>query len=54
MLRAQRIRLRLGSEDGENEPDKPKGMQWTTYNRRLDLANEFDDWSWAYVVAGMP
>jgi hypothetical protein len=46
MLRAQRIRRRLGSEDGMDEPAKPKGMHWQTYNRLLDQADELDDLGW--------
>ena len=52
MLRARRIRRKLGSEDGTDEPDKPKGMHWATYNRLLDQADELDDLGWEYVISG--
>ena len=53
MLRAERIRRKLGSEDGLKEPAKPKGMHWSTYNRLLDQADELDDMGWAYVLGGL-
>ncbi len=28
--------LDFGSDDGTDEPGKPNGMHWTTYNRLLD------------------
>ncbi|MBJ17886.1 MAG: hypothetical protein CL933_00545 [Deltaproteobacteria bacterium] len=47
MLRAQRIRRKLGSEDGMDDPDeKPKGMHWSTYGRELDRAEEYSDAGW--------
>ncbi len=52
-LRAQRIRRRLGSEDGMDEPDKPKGMHWATYNRLLEQADELDDEGWFTVLGGI-
>ena len=36
MLRANEIRRRLGSDDGTNDPEKPNGPHWATYNRLLD------------------
>ena len=53
MLRAPRIRRKLGSEDGMDEPDKPKGMHWSTYNRLLDQPDELDEMGWGYVVGGL-
>ena len=53
MLRAQRIRMRLGGEDGMDEPDKPKGMHWKTYNRLLEQADELDDEGWFSVLGGI-
>ena len=52
MLQARRIRRKLGSEDGTDEPDKPKGMHWSTYNRLLDQANELDDLGWIRALGG--
>ena len=53
-LRAQRIRQRLGSEEGMDEPDKPKAMHWSTYNRLLDQADELDDLGWIRVLGLSP
>ena len=53
-LRAQRIRRRLGSEDGLDEPDKPKGMHWATYNRLLEQADELDDLGWIRTLGLSP
>ena len=54
MLQARRIRRKLGSEDGTDEPDKPKGMHWSTYNRLLDQADELDDLGWIRVLGLSP
>jgi len=35
------------------EPDKPKGMHWSTYNRLLDQADELDERGWGYVMGGI-
>jgi hypothetical protein len=32
----------MGSEDGLDEPDKPKAIHCVTYNRLLDQADELD------------
>jgi hypothetical protein len=48
------IRLRMmGSEDGMDEPDKPNGMHWSTYNRVLDQADELDDLGGLSAVGGL-
>ena len=54
LLRAQRIRQRLGSEDGMDEPAKPKGMHWATYNRLLEQADELDDLGWIRTLGLSP
>ena len=43
MLRTQHIRRKLGSDDGTDEPEKPNGMYWATYNQLLDQADKLDD-----------
>ena len=53
MLRAQRIRWKLGSDDGMGEPEKPNGMHWTTYNRLLDRADELDELGWMSAFGGL-
>jgi hypothetical protein len=53
MLRAQRIRRKLGSDDGMGEPEKPNGMPWTTYNRLLDRADELGERGWMSVLGGL-
>ena len=53
MLRAQRIRRKLGSDDGTDEPEKPNGMHWATYNRLLDRADELDDLGWMSALGGL-
>ena len=53
MLRAQRIRRKLGSDDGMGEPEKPNGMHWTTYNRLLDRADELDELGWMSALGGL-
>jgi len=53
MLRAQRIRRQLGSEDGLDEPDEPKGKHWSTYNRLLDRADEPVDPDWGCLMGGL-
>jgi hypothetical protein len=53
MLRAQRIRRKLGSDDGMDEPEKPNGMHWTTYNRLLDRADELDELGWISAFGGL-
>ena len=53
MLRAQRIRRKLGSDDGTDEPEKPNGMHWVTYNRLLDQADELDDRGWMSALGGL-
>jgi hypothetical protein len=54
MLRAQRIRRKLGSDDGTGEPEKPNGMHWATYNRLLDRADELDDLGWIRTMGLSP
>jgi hypothetical protein len=41
---------RLRSPDGRTEPDKPKWMHWSTYDRELTRAIEYSDASWAFSV----
>jgi hypothetical protein len=53
MLRAQRIRRKLGSDDGTDDPEKPNGMHWTTYNRLLDEADELDEVGWMSALGGL-
>ena len=53
MLRAQRIRRNLGSDDGMGEPEKPNGMHWATYNRLLDEADELDERGWMNALGGL-
>jgi len=36
-----------------DDPDKPKGMHWSTYNRLLDQADELDDRGWGCVIGGL-
>jgi hypothetical protein len=43
----------MGSEDGMDEPDKPNGMHWSTYNRVLDQADELDDLGGLSAVGGL-
>lgn len=35
------------------EPDKPKGMHWATYNRLLDQSDELDDEGWMSALGGL-
>ncbi len=53
MLRAQRIRRKLGSDDGMDEPEKPNGIHWTTYNRLIDQADELDERGWMSALVGI-
>ena len=39
LLKAQRIWERLGCEFGEEEPEKPKGMHWRTFERLTEAAD---------------
>jgi hypothetical protein len=52
-LRARRIRRKLGSDDGMDEPEKPNGMHWSTYNRLLDQADELDERGWMSALGGL-
>lgn len=46
MLRAQHIQKKLGIQNGMDDPEKPNGTHWATYNRLLDEAKELDDRGW--------
>jgi hypothetical protein len=45
-----RILRRLESPDGRTEPDKPKWMDWSSYDRELTRGIEYSDASWAFSV----
>ena len=47
---SEKVLRRLGSPDGRTEPDKPKWMHWSTYDRELTRAIEYSDASWAFSV----
>jgi hypothetical protein len=36
-----------------DEPEKPNGMHWATFNRLLDQADELDELGWMNALGGV-
>jgi hypothetical protein len=47
---AERIVRRLGGREGDDIPDKPKSMHWTTYWRLVERYYELENRGFAEVA----